>query len=205
MIVAKCTEEGISRCAGILKHGGVAVFPTDTVYGIGCDPHNESAVDRVFKIKNRDEKKSLPILVSSVSDAEALVDLGEDGRRLASIYWPGPVTIIAPLRDHALSSKITSGNTKLGVRVPAGKCVGTLLQRCRWLVGTSANLSGNASPKSADDIIRSKLEGFDILLDGGPAHLGRESTIIDIASHKVIREGAISAKTIQGVLEAGKT
>jgi L-threonylcarbamoyladenylate synthase len=205
MIIAKCTEEGISRCAGILKQGGVAVFPTDTVYGIGCDPHNESAVDRVFKIKNRDEKKSLPILVGSIADAEALVDLGKEGRRVASFYWPGQVTIVAPLRDLALSPKITSGNNKLGVRIPAGKCVLGLLQHCRFLVGTSANLSGNASPKSADDIIHSKLEGFDFLLDGGPTEVGRESTVIDIASRKIIREGAVSAEAILRVVEAEDT
>jgi L-threonylcarbamoyladenylate synthase len=202
MIVAKCTDEGISRCAEILKQGGVAVFPTDTVYGVGCDPYNASAVDRIFEIKHRDEKKALPVLVGSISDAEALVDLGRDGRRLAGSYWPGPVTIVAPLREHTLSPRITPGTNKLGVRVPAGKCVLGLLQRCRFLVGTSANLSGDSSPKTADEVIESGLDGVDILLDGGRVDVGRESTIIDILSRKVIREGAISADAILRVLAA---
>jgi L-threonylcarbamoyladenylate synthase len=205
MIVANCTDEGISQCVGILKQGGVAVFPTDTVYGIGCDPYNQSAVDRVFSIKRRDKNKALPVLVGSISDAEVLVDLGKDGRRLATAYWPGPVTIVAPLREYALSSKITAGTNNLGVRVPAGKCVCGLLQCCRFLVGTSANVSGDPSPKSAEDIIKSRLSGFDILLDGGRVGAGRESTILDIASRRVIREGAVSTEEILKVLETGGT
>jgi L-threonylcarbamoyladenylate synthase len=203
MIVAKCTDEGIARCLEIVTQGGVIVFPTDTVYGIGCDPCNESAVERVFKIKRRDENKPMPILVGDTSQAEALVDLGKSGKLLASIYWPGPLTIVAPPRDDAIPSRITAGSRKLGVRVPANKCILSLLKHCKRLVGTSANISGDTSLKSADDVQQSGLTGFDILLDGGAVSSGRESTIIDLSDRRIIREGAISSQEILKVLAVG--
>ncbi|HEX6068045.1 MAG TPA: Sua5/YciO/YrdC/YwlC family protein, partial [Nitrososphaera sp.] len=94
-----CSDSGIQRCAQIVKDGGVVVFPTDTVYGIGCDPHNDAAVRRVFSIKDREEKKPLPVLVGSVDDAEKIVTLGQKGRALAERLWPGALTIVAPLKD----------------------------------------------------------------------------------------------------------
>jgi L-threonylcarbamoyladenylate synthase len=205
LIVVECTESGISQCVQIIKQGGVAVFPTDTVYGIGCDPYNQSAVNKVFRIKHRKENKPLPVLVSDLVDAGRVVDLGEKGRLLASRYWPGPVTIVAPLLDRSIASTITAGTDSLGVRVPANKCVLTLLQQCRYLVGTSANLAGEDSPKSASDVLESGLQGFDVLLDGGPTGSGKESTIVDVTNLSVIREGAISSQRILEILEAGKS
>lgn len=205
MIVVECTESGISQCVQIIKQGGVAVFPTDTVYGIGCDPYNQSAVNKVFSIKHRKENKPLPVLVSDLVDAGRVVDLGEKGRLLASRYWPGPVTIVAPLLDRSIASTITAGTDSLGVRVPANKCVLSLLQQCRYLVGTSANLAGEVSPKSGSDVLESGLQGFDVLLDGGPTGSGKESTIVDVTNLSVIREGAISSQRILEILEAGKS
>lgn len=205
MIVVECTKSGISQCVQIIKQGGVAVFPTDTVYGIGCDPYNQSAVNKVFRIKRRKENKPLPVLVSDQADAGKLVDLGEKGRLLASQCWPGPVTIVAPLLDRTIASTITAGTDSLGVRVPANKCVLSLLQECKYLVGTSANLAGEVSPKSASDVLESGLQGFDVLLDGGPAGSGKESTIVDVTNLSVIREGAISSQRILEILEAGKS
>ncbi|HEV8386291.1 MAG TPA: L-threonylcarbamoyladenylate synthase [Nitrososphaera sp.] len=205
MIVVECTKSGISQCVQIIKQGGVAVFPTDTVYGIGCDPYNQSAVNKVFRIKRRKESKPLPVLVSDEADAGRLVNLGEKGRLLASRCWPGPVTIVAPLLDRTIASTITAGTDSLGVRVPANKCVLSLLQHCRYLVGTSANLAGEVSPKSASDVLESGLQGFDVLLDGGLTGSGKESTIVDVTSLSVIREGAISLQRILEILEAGKS
>jgi L-threonylcarbamoyladenylate synthase len=205
LIVVECTKSGISQCVQIIKQGGVAVFPTDTVYGIGCDPYNQSAVNKVFRIKRRKESKPLPVLVSDEADAGRLVNLGEKGRLLASRCWPGPVTIVAPLLDRTIASTITAGTDSLGVRVPANKCVLSLLQHCRYLVGTSANLAGEVSPKSASDVLESGLQGFDVLLDGGLTGSGKESTIVDVTSLSVIREGAISLQRILEILEAGKS
>jgi L-threonylcarbamoyladenylate synthase len=191
-----CTKESLSECATVIKRGGVVVFPTDTVYGIGCDPYNSKAVERVFKIKKRDYNKPLPVLVRDQAEAEKLVVLGERGRQLATKYWPGPLTIVAPLLDLTIPSKVTAGMAKLGVRVPSNACLLALLEECRCLVGTSANLSEQTPSQSADEVLLSGIDGYDILIDGGPTESGKESTIVDITDFTIIREGAISEAEI---------
>ena len=191
--VLGCADR-ISECVSIIKNGGVVVFPTDTIYGIGCDPHNDSAVERIFKIKGRDEKKPLPVLAYSIQDAEKIVSLDRASRMLAEKYWPGALTIAAPLVDKKISRRVTAGSNSLAVRVPANRCILSLLQQCKYLVGTSANISGGKSSKSAQQVLVSGLDGFDALLDGGPVG-GVESTIIDMtgAKAKILREGAIKS------------
>lgn len=187
-------SDGIAECASIIKNGGVVVIPTDTIYGIGCDPRNDSAVERIFKIKGRDEKKPLPVLTYCMQDAEKIASLGRAGRKLAEKYWPGALTLVAPLIDKKVSRGVTAGSSNLAVRVPANSCVLSLLQQCKYLVGTSANISGGKSCKSAQEVIGSGLDGFDALLDGGPVG-GIESTIVDMtgAAPMILRKGAIKS------------
>jgi L-threonylcarbamoyladenylate synthase len=189
-----CSEDDLAKCALVVKSGGVVVFPTDTIYGIGCDPYNDNAVRRIFAIKGRDEKKPLPVLAYSVNDAEKIASLGRAGRTLAEKYWPGALTIVAPVADHKISQTVTAGSDGLAVRVPANKCILSLLNHCRYLVGTSANLSGEKPMKSAQEVLDSPLDGYDALLDGGPAEKGIGSTIIDITGEpRILREGAIKS------------
>jgi L-threonylcarbamoyladenylate synthase len=191
------------KCASIVKRGGVVVFPTDTIYGIGCDPYNDAAVKRIFRIKGRDEKKPLPVLAYSAQDAEKLIALGRTGMALAKKYWPGALTIVAPITDNRISPIVTAGSMNLAARVPANRCVLLLLKHCKYLVGTSANLSGQKSLKSVKEVLGSGLAGFDALLDGGAVEKGVESTIVDVAgaTPKVVREGAIKAEEIYRSLE----
>ena len=192
------------KCASIVKRGGVVVFPTDTIYGIGCDPYNDAAVKRIFRIKGRDEKKPLPVLAYSAQDAEKLIALGRTGMALAKKYWPGALTIVAPITDNnRISPMVTAGSMNLAARVPANRCVLLLLKHCKYLVGTSANLSGQKSLKSVKEVLGSGLAGFDALLDGGAVEKGVESTIVDVAgaTPKVVREGAIKAEEIYRSLE----
>lgn len=192
-----CTESGIAQCAKIVKGGGVVVFPTDTVYGIGCDPYNDLAVKRVFEIKGRDEKKPLPVLVGNIADAEGMVLLGASGRTLAEMFWPGALTIVAPLKDSRISMGVTAGKRNLAVRVPANKCLLGVLEICRFLVGTSANPSGRPAPKNAQSVVES-LSGFDaIIVDNEPIS-GRESTVVDVSGPvpTIVRHGAIDASEI---------
>jgi L-threonylcarbamoyladenylate synthase len=194
-----CTDTGIEECTKIVKSGGVIVFPTDTVYGIGCDPYNDSAVKRVFSIKGRAEGKSLPVLVSSIDDAEGIVSLGPAGKRLAERFWPGALTIVAPLKDTRISPSVTARKSSLAVRVPANKCVLKLLGKCRYLVGTSANPSGRGAPKDAQSV---SLSGFDaILVDREPLG-GTESTVVDVSGSaiEILRQGALSEDVIREAL-----
>ena len=177
------------------------MFPTDTIYGIGCDPYNDNAVRRIFAIKGRDEKKPLPVLACSVNDVEKIASLGRAGRALAEKYWPGALTIVAPVADRKISQAVTAGSDGLAVRVPANKCVLSLLGHCRYLVGTSANLSGEKPMKSAQEVLDSPLDGYDALLDGGPAEKGIGSTIIDIIGEpRILREGAIKSGEVLEIL-----
>jgi L-threonylcarbamoyladenylate synthase len=201
MQVFSCSDA--EKCASIVEHGGVVVFPTDTIYGIGCDPYNDAAVKRIFRIKGRDEKKPLPVLAYSAQDAEKLIALGRTGMALAKKYWPGALTIVAPITDNRISPIVTAGSMNLAARVPANRCVLLLLKHCKYLVGTSANLSGQKSLKSVKEVLGSRLAGFDALLDGGAVEKGVESTIVDVAgaTPKVVREGAIKAEEIYRSLE----
>ena len=156
----------------LIKSGEILVFPTDTIYGIGCDPYNDQAVERIFAIKGRDEKKPLPVLAYSTADIEKIVALGDAGKVLATKYWPGALTIVAPIADKKISRRVTAAGSSLAVRVPANKCVLSLLKRCRYLVGTSANPSGDSPQKSAQEVLNSSLEGYDGLLDGARSKRG---------------------------------
>src|ERR671914_455537 len=93
--IFQCSEDEVASCALVVTDGGVIVYPTDTIYGIGCDPYNDLAVKRIFTIKARSEKKPLPILTYSMQDAERIVSLGRTGRMLAERYWPGALTIVS--------------------------------------------------------------------------------------------------------------
>ena len=194
--------EGMAQCAAIVKKGGVIVFPTDTIYGIGCDPYNGAAVGRIFSIKGRDEGKPLPVLVSDIKVAERLVDLGKAGRLLASRFWPGALTIVAPLLDSRVSDKVAAGKKSLAVRVPANDCALALLKQCSFIVGTSANLSGKKPCTTAQQVKESGLEGYDALLASSETLAGKESTIIDVTGPKptIIRHGAIAASEIDAIL-----
>src|SRR5215212_7510364 len=108
--IFQCSEEAVASCALVVKNGGVVVYPTDTIYGIGCDPYNDLAVKRIFTIKGRDEKKPLPVLAYSMQNAERIVSLGRTGRTLAEKYWPGALTIVAPIIDRRILHTVTAGS-----------------------------------------------------------------------------------------------
>jgi len=197
-----CNDENTTAAANEIKKGKIVVYPTDTVYGIGCDPYNDSAVDRIFKIKGRAEGKPLPILCSSVKHASRIARLNEHAMKLAAQFWPGNLTLIAELVDHKISERITAGTNTIGVRVPNHQYALQLIDKCGGiLVGTSANKSGYNSIKNAEEVLKT-LQGFDILLDGGSTPVGIESTIIDASSANIafIREGSIKRERVAKVL-----
>lgn len=203
MLVLECTEESITIAAESIGKGRAVVYPTDTVYGIGCDPYNDRAVETIFKIKGREEGKPLPLLCSSVKDVARIVRLNESAMILAERFWPGPLTIIAQLIDRRISGSVTAGKNMLGVRVPDHICALQLIDKCNGvLVGTSANRSGGKPARSAEEV-RQALQGFDVLLDGGVTPLGIESTVVDLSSGeevRIVREGYITREEIWRVL-----
>ena len=193
----------IYKCAIVVSSGGIVVYPTDTIYGIGCDPYNDVSVQRIFKIKARNKEKPLPILAGSLKDVEKIVSLGKIGKLLAMKYWPGALTIVSALKDSNISNQLTAGKRSVGVRIPNNKCILQLLEHCKYLAGTSANISGEKSPKSALEVMSSSLQHYDAILDGGTVDKGIESTVVDIVDPvalKIIREGAIKSEELREVL-----
>ena len=185
----RCGPGSAERAARTIRDGGVVAFPTDTVYGVGCDPYNREAVLRIYDIKGRDRSKPLPVLVSSVDVAAGIARMGPGALELAARYWPGPLTIILEVTDGALAASMGLAGS-IGVRVPGGGCVSMLLGMCGMVVGTSANISGEPSPVRADDVHI----GCDVLLDGGATPGGTESTIVDARTDggmSVVRRGAL--------------
>ena len=179
-----------------VKSGGIIVFPTDTVYGIGCDPFNSQAVRSIYRIKGREESKQLPVLGFSISEISKIAIFDELSKKFAAKFWPGPLTLILGIKEEKIAKSLGL-DEKIAVRVPSHPCTLQLLKECKLLVGTSANIAGRPSSADPHEIIK-ELEEYDILLDGGKIPNSVESTIIEVVGSKfrTIREGKISKKEL---------
>jgi L-threonylcarbamoyladenylate synthase len=187
----KIGQESIAKAVGIVGKGGLVVYPTDTVYGLGADPFNGKAVQRLFEAKGR-SVKPVPVLCSSLQKAAELVELSVRGVELVRDHWPGAFTIVAPLRKR-LPSILTQGTGNLGVRVPAHQSCLRLISACGgWLTGTSANLSGQPSARTAQEAAIQLSDSVGLILDGGPL-VGKESTVALVVGDKVtiLRSGPV--------------
>jgi L-threonylcarbamoyladenylate synthase len=191
-----CDDEGIKKTSQIIEKGGIVVFPTDTVYGIGCNPYNENSVKKIYEIKSRTELKSLPVLAYSLDVVKEIALIDEFTEKIIEKYWPGPLTLILELTDQKLKKSLNLEN-KIAVRIPDSKCTLKLLEKCRLLVGTSANISGNSSYTNPDECIKN-IKNYDIFLNGGIITSKGESTIIEIEDKeiKIIREGTLKIEDI---------
>ena len=171
--------------------GEVVVIPTDTVYGLACDPADAAAVERIYAIKERPAGLELTLLAASLAEVEAAVDLDDSARALAGRFWPGPLSIVAPVAARRLA--IPRNGSTLSTRVPNHALLLELLSRTGPLATTSANRHG-APPAVDADAARAALgDAVAAVLDGGPA-AGLASTIIDCSRTppEVLREGPIS-------------
>ena len=191
-----CDDEGIKKTSQIIEKGGIVVFPTDTVYGIGCNPYNENSVRKIYEIKSRTELKSLPVLAYSLDVVKEIALIDEFTEKIIEKYWPGPLTLILELTDQKLKKSLNLEN-KIAVRIPDSKCTLKLLEKCKLLVGTSANISGNSSYTNPDECIKN-IKNYDMFLNGGTITSKGESTIIEIENKeiKIIREGALKREDI---------
>lgn len=192
-----CDNDGIKKAVGIFNNGGVIVFPTDTVYGIGCDPYNENAVKKIYEIKSRDKIKSLPVLAYSIEIVKQIVMMDKLTEKIVEKYWPGPLTLILKLKDLKLKKSLNL-EEKIAIRIPNSECTLKLLKECNLLVGTSANISGYSSFTDPQKCMKN-VKNYDAFVDGGKITSKGESTIIEIENEKinVIREGALKKEDIK--------
>lgn len=192
----KADLDGLKTAADTVARGGLISFPTDTVYGLGCDPLNPSAVERAMTAKGR-QNRAMPVLVNTIDDAERLVLFSKAAKRIAERFWPGPLSIVLPAKESVPS--ILAPEQILGVRSPDHAVCQQLLALCSgMLVGTSANMTGRSPATSADEVVEQLDDRVDIILDGGKSPIGVASTVIDLTKKHLVmlREGPISKAEI---------
>lgn len=201
------TPENIEKAAQILRSGGLVAFPTETVYGLGADATNGVAVARIFEAKGRPRFNPLIVHVASVDAARSYAALDERALLLAGRFWPGPLTLVVPLRPQSgLSELVTCGLPSVGLRVPSQDTAQALLREAGVpIAAPSANRSGHVSPTCADHVAADLGSQVDFILDGGPCRAGVESTIVGLTGERAVlyRPGALAREDIEAVLGEG--
>lgn len=193
----------LSAAAAILAGGGICAFATETVYGLGADATNADAVLQVYRTKGRPRFNPLIVHCADRDMAESLVVFNEDAARLAEAFWPGPLTLVLPMKkDNGVADIVTAGLDTLAVRVPAHEMARALIAAAgRPIAAPSANPSGRLSPTRAAEVIRD-FKGEVPVLDGGACAAGLESTIVACRDGQVVqlRAGAIAHNDIESAL-----
>ena len=190
-----------NKATAVVQAGGVVAFPTDTVYGIGVSAFDGKAINKIYDVKGRSHLKAIPILASDLKDLTQITPpLSPKVQRLINKFWPGALTLILPLLP-GLPENLSPTPT-VGLRIPDHDLVRDLLQKTGPLAATSANLSGEPSALTADEVLQ-QLEGrIDLILDGGPVPGGQASTVVDCINNEfiILREGPITDKDIKMIL-----
>ncbi len=197
--------DGMDRAAHILREGGLVALPTETVYGLGADARNDHAVARIFEAKDRPAFNPLIVHVADIASARHLVHWTRVADRLAQAFWPGPLSLVLPLKaGHGLSPLVTADLPTLAIRIPAHAVARALLARFDGpIAAPSANPSGRISPTTVTHVIAGLSGRIDAIIDGGGCTVGLESTIIGLKPQPVLlRPGGVSAETIETALGA---
>lgn len=202
-------KEIIAACVHALKSGKVIAYPTDTCYGLAVDAGNLSAIKKLYKLKGRDFKKPVHVVVPSVAYAKKIVKWDTQSSKLTKKFWPGALTMVLGYRVKGLGYSMLSGGTKtLGIRMPKNQIALDLAKNLkRPITATSANVSGGKDCYSAPEIIsqfKNKLYKPDIIINAGKLPKRKPSVVVKIVNDQItfLREGPISKKQILGVLRA---
>ena len=189
----------LDKAFAALDNGGVVVFPTDTLYGLGADVFSLPALQRIFAIKGRPAELALPVLVAGLDQVESVaLPMSNRAQELAERFWPGPLTLVMR-RSPELPDLVTGGADTVAVRMPAHRIPLALARRLgRPITGTSANLSGQPDLLDLDSIENQLGNLVDYIIRSGPPPEGTGSTVVDITRNepRLLREGAISLEEI---------
>lgn len=189
--------------AKIIKEGGIAIFPTETVYGIGTNGLNEEAVKQLYEVKQRPLNKPISLLVNSIDMIEEIAkDITDIEYELIKEFFPGPLTIILK-KNNIVPNILTANQDTVGIRMPANKIALKLIEYAGVPIATpSANISGRPSGTNIKDIMEDFDGKVDYFVDGGPSKIGRASTIVKVEKGipKILRKGAISEEQIRQIL-----
>lgn len=198
-------DAGRLEAVRVLRAGGVVALPTDTVYGIGVALHTPGGIERLFAAKRRPLDKGIMLLLDDAAQADTIGEMTPAALALVDACWPGGLTVIVPQRpDIALPPALTGGAPTIGLRAPAHDAPRTLARGVGPLPVTSANVSGLPEAGDAAAIVDQLGDAIDLVLDGGAAHGGPASTVIDCTGARpvVLRAGAIALDRVGAILDA---
>jgi L-threonylcarbamoyladenylate synthase len=209
MALLKINDETIRQAAALIARGGLAAFPTETVYGLGADAFNPTALAKIFEIKNRPRFDPLIIHIAAIDALERVVDLSlldTDAKKkfdlLTEKFWPGPLTLILP-KQQTVPDLATSGLPTAAVRIPALPTARQLISLSTGAVAApSANPFGCLSPTNAEHVLAMLGDKIEIILDGGQTQVGLESTVLDICrgQARILRPGGVPKESIEAVI-----
>ncbi len=195
-------ERRIDEAAAVLRRGGIVVYPTETLYGLGARADAASALRRLAQAKLRPEGKPLPLLAADRAQVLQVARLEGPAARVAERFWPGPLTLVLPgVPD--LDEAVTAGTGTVGIRIPGSPVARALADRAGFaLVATSANPAGGPPPARVSDLDPALVAQVDAVLDGGPTPGGLASTVVRIegTAVRVFREGPVTAAEILAVV-----
>ncbi len=202
MKIVNADEEGLRYAGKVIRDGGVAIYPTETVYGLGCAPSDPDATKKILQIKERADKP-LPLICSSIEVARKIVMFNATAEKLAERFWPGPLMLVLPNKiDYPIW--VTHGKKTLGIRVSGSEVARRLAELSAGvIVSTSANKSGANSPITAQEAIDQVGKHVDVVVDGGPSLGQLPSTVLDLSGSEmwIVRSGPITGKMIMDVLQ----
>ena len=198
-------ESGRADAIAVLRAGGIVALPTDTVYGIAVDLATPGGVERLFAAKRRPPDRGIVLLLASAAQADDVGVLGPAARALAAAFWPGGLTLVVPQRPHVTPpAALTGGTPTIGVRLPDHATPRALAAAVGPIPTTSANRSGRPEGRDAPEIVDQVGDAIDLVLDGGPAHGGPASTVVDCTGERprVLRVGAVPLAEVAAALRA---
>ena len=198
--VLSFSDETIAEAARLILAGQPVAIPTETVYGLAADATNAEAVARIYQAKGRPSFNPLIVHVPDLATAERIGRFGDDALSLAERHWPGPLTLVVPLReDSPIAPLVTAGLPTIAIRLPAHPAMQALLRATgRTLAAPSANASGSISPTRAEHVLRSLAGRIPLIIDGGPTEQGIESTIVAATGGplRLLRRGPIAIAAV---------
>ncbi len=195
----------LEKAVEIIINAGIVAFPTNSVYGLGCDPTNLNAIKKIYDIKFRDRSKGLLLLISDYEEATKIAEFNETARKLADKYWPGQLTLILKRKEHCfIPPEVTAFQDTIGLRVPENEIILTILKLLKseghygGIIGTSANYSGEPPSISGEEVKKKILGPIDLIIDSGKSKSKLPTTIVDCTSKKIkfLRIGEISNEEI---------
>ena len=195
------TDAELSVAGETIKQGGLVVFPTETVYGLGADGLNSAAVRRIFEAKGRPSDNPLILHVADMESAEKIGEINPIARKIMEKFWPGPITVIVRKKD-IVPAEVTAGLDTVAIRMPENAIARQLIKAAGTPVAApSANLSGKPSPTAFRHAFDDMKGRVDMIIDGGDCDIGIESTVIDTTSEKpmVLRPGGITAEMLREI------